>query len=88
LTYIDRARPEYELLLILKFFRGPHDFRSKKIFFRGKGEIVSEKLYYSEKCYKFISGFPRFSDALIGPKPCWKPAAVVIKLFWKPISKT
>ncbi len=33
LTYIDRARPEYEPLLILKFFRGPHDFRSKKIFF-------------------------------------------------------
>jgi hypothetical protein len=33
LTYIDRARPEYEPLPILKFFRGPHDFRSKKIFF-------------------------------------------------------
>ncbi len=33
LTYIDRARPEYEPLLILKFFRGPHDFRSTKIFF-------------------------------------------------------
>ncbi len=28
-----------------------------------------------------------FSDVLIGPKPCWKPAAVVTKLFWKPISK-
>jgi hypothetical protein len=27
LTYIDRARPEYEPLLILKFFRGPHGFR-------------------------------------------------------------
>ncbi len=29
-----------------------------------------------------------FSDVLIGPKQCWKPAAVVMKLFWKPISKT
>jgi hypothetical protein len=26
-TYIDRARPEYEPLLLLKFFRGPHNFR-------------------------------------------------------------
>ncbi len=25
---------------------------------------------------------------MIRPKPCWKPAAVVIKLFWKSISKT
>jgi hypothetical protein len=30
---IDRARPEYEPLLILKLFRGPHDLRSKTIFF-------------------------------------------------------
>ncbi len=35
-----------------------------------------------------MGGFPRFSDVLIGPKPCWTPAAVVIKLIWKPISKT
>jgi hypothetical protein len=33
LTYIDRARPEYEPLVIKKIFRGPHDFTSKKIFF-------------------------------------------------------
>jgi hypothetical protein len=30
---IDRAMPEYKPLPILKFFRAPHDFRSKKIFF-------------------------------------------------------
>jgi hypothetical protein len=35
--------------------------------------------------YKFNKGFPRFLDVLIGQKkPCWKAAAVVIKLFWKP----
>ncbi len=34
LTYIDSTRSEYEPLLILTFFRGPHDFRSKKIFFK------------------------------------------------------
>jgi hypothetical protein len=33
LTYIDRARPEYVPLLLLKLFRGPHDFRLKNIFF-------------------------------------------------------
>jgi hypothetical protein len=33
LTYIERARPEYEPLLLLKFFRGPHNFRSNNIFF-------------------------------------------------------
>ncbi len=33
--YIDRATPEYEPLLILKFFRGPHNCRSKKICFTG-----------------------------------------------------
>jgi hypothetical protein len=27
LTYIDRPRPEDELLLLLKLFRSPHDFR-------------------------------------------------------------
>jgi hypothetical protein len=33
LTYIDSTRSEYEPLLILNLFRGPHDFRSKKNFF-------------------------------------------------------
>jgi hypothetical protein len=47
-----------------------------------------EKLYFSENSYKFISGFQRFLDVLIGQKPCWKAAAYVMKLFWKPISKT
>jgi hypothetical protein len=27
-------------------------------------------------------------DVMIGKTPRWKVAAVVIKLFWKPISKT
>jgi hypothetical protein len=31
-TYIDRDRAEYEPLILLKFFRGPHDFGSKNIF--------------------------------------------------------
>jgi hypothetical protein len=30
MTYIDRPRPEYEPLFIIKFFRGSHDFRFKK----------------------------------------------------------
>jgi hypothetical protein len=46
------------------------------------------KIIFFGKCYKFISGFPRFLDVLIGQKPCWKAAAYVFKLFWKPISKT
>jgi hypothetical protein len=33
IQYIDRTRPECEPLLLLKIFRGPHDFRSKNIFF-------------------------------------------------------
>jgi hypothetical protein len=82
LTFMDRPRPKKGPLLVLKFFRGPHDFRSKKIFFTWLRRNCFRKIFY-----KFISGFPRFSDVLIGPKPCWKPAAVVIKLFWKPISK-
>ncbi len=47
-TYIDRARPEYEPLLILKFFRGPHDFRSKK-FLHGVQEkfINSRNLFWN-----------------------------------------
>jgi hypothetical protein len=51
-TCIDRARLEYEPLVILKFFRGPHDFRSKKISAHGSGETLSEKLYFSENFYK------------------------------------
>jgi hypothetical protein len=30
----------------------------------------------------------KVSDVLIGQKPGWKPTAGVIKLVWKPISKT
>ncbi len=33
LTNMDRPRPDKELLLILTFFRGPHDFKTRKIFF-------------------------------------------------------
>ncbi len=33
LTFIHRPEPEQELLLVLKFFRGTHDFRSKTAFF-------------------------------------------------------
>ncbi len=32
-TYINRPRPEYEPLLILKFFRSPHDFTTNTAFF-------------------------------------------------------
>jgi hypothetical protein len=48
-----------------------------------------EKLYFSE-IFKINSfrAFQGFLDVLIGQKPCWKAAAVVIKLFWKTISKT
>jgi hypothetical protein len=33
LTYIDRPRPKYEPLLILKLFRNPHDFTTNMAFF-------------------------------------------------------
>jgi hypothetical protein len=33
LTYIDRPRPEYEPLLILKFFGNSHDFTTNTAFF-------------------------------------------------------
>jgi hypothetical protein len=46
LTYIDRARPECEPLLILKFFRGPHDFRPKKIFFTWFKENLFGKIIF------------------------------------------
>ncbi len=86
---MDRPRPKYGPLLVLKFFRGPHDLRSKKIFFkRLRRNRFRKIIFFPEKFSKFISGFPRFSDVLIGPKPCWKPATVVTKLFWKPVSKT
>jgi hypothetical protein len=41
-----------------------------------------------ENFYKFISGFLWFLDVLIGQNPRWKAPAVVMELFWKPISKT
>jgi hypothetical protein len=45
--------------------------------------------FFSKRSFdKFISGFPKFLDVLIGQKPCWKGVAAVIKLFWKPMSKT
>jgi hypothetical protein len=55
--------------------------------------MVKEKAFrknyiFSENSYKFISGFPRVLDVLIGQKTCWKATAFVIKLFWKPISET
>jgi hypothetical protein len=52
LTYIDRARPEYEPLLILKFFRGPHDFRSKNIFFMRFRRKPSGKIIFFGKFLK------------------------------------
>jgi hypothetical protein len=52
-------------------------------------QTLSENLYFSENSYKFIRGFPRCLDVLIGQKPCWKEtAAFVLKLFWKPIYNT
>jgi hypothetical protein len=52
LTYIDRPRPEYEPLLLLKFFRGPTIFDQRTFSSRGSGEILSEKLHFSENFYK------------------------------------
>jgi hypothetical protein len=46
-----------------------------------------EKLYRLGNSYQFTSGFLKFLDVLIGQKPSWKVATVVIKLFWKPITK-
>ncbi len=71
-----------------KFSEAPTILDRRKFSSRGWGENVSKKLYFSEKFYEFISGFPGFSDVPIGPNPFWKPADFVIKLFWKPISKT
>jgi hypothetical protein len=48
LTYIDRPRPEYELLLILQYLRGPHDFRSKKFSLPGSRGTLSEKLDFGK----------------------------------------
>ncbi len=52
LTYIDRARPEYEPLLLLKFFRGPTILDQRTFSSRGSGEILSEKLNFLENFYK------------------------------------
>jgi hypothetical protein len=35
-----------------------------------------------------LAAFQGFLDVLIGQKPCWKAVAMLMKLFWKPISKT
>ncbi len=40
-----------------------------------------EKLYRLGNSYQFISGFPRFLDVLIGQKPTWKAATVVITVL-------
>jgi hypothetical protein len=67
---MDRPLPEYEPLLVLKFSRGTHDYRSQK---------VSEKYFFGENSYKYISGFPRFLDVLIGQKSCWKNCCCCFK---------
>jgi hypothetical protein len=50
LTYIDRPRPEYEPLLILKFFRGPPDYTvdQRKFSPNGSRETLPETLNFSE----------------------------------------
>jgi hypothetical protein len=45
------------------------------------------KIKFFGNFYKFLNRFPRLLDVLIGQNPCWKAAVVVIKLFWKPVSK-
>jgi hypothetical protein len=45
---MDMPRPEYEPLLILKFFRGPNDLLMRRLFSGSSGETLSEKLYFSE----------------------------------------
>ncbi len=52
MTYIDRARPEYEPLLILTFFRGPHGFRWKKIFFTRFRKNSFGKIIFFGKFFK------------------------------------
>jgi hypothetical protein len=49
LTYRDRPRPKLEPLLVLKFFRGPHDFSFKKIFFTRKSRIPVQKILFFRK---------------------------------------
>jgi hypothetical protein len=48
LTYMDMPRPEYEPLLIFKFFRGPNDLITETTFSGSSGETLSGKLYFSE----------------------------------------
>ncbi len=37
---VDRPRPEYELPLVITFFRDPHDFRSKTFVLRAVKRTV------------------------------------------------
>ncbi len=76
---MDRPRPTQGPLPVYYFVEAPTIVDRRKFSSRSKGEIVFKKLNF-RKNLQFISGFPRFF--------CWKPAAVVMKLFWKPISKT
>jgi hypothetical protein len=49
LTYIDRPRPEYEPLLILKFFRNPHDFTTNTAFFaRLRGNPFGKIIFFDK----------------------------------------
>jgi hypothetical protein len=52
LTYMDMPRHEYEPLQILKFCKGPRNFRSEMAFFAWLWEIISEWLYFSELFFK------------------------------------
>ncbi len=51
LTYIVRARPEYEPLLLLKFFRGPPRFQIKEHFLHAVQEKSFRKNYIFWKIF-------------------------------------
>jgi hypothetical protein len=62
---MDWPWPEYELLLVLAFFRSSRSFGSKTGFEWFK-KNPSKRLHLSDNVKKFISGFLWLWDVLIG----------------------
>jgi hypothetical protein len=54
--------------------------------------VVKEKPVQKNYIFRtisiYLSGVSMILNVLIGQKPRWEAAAVVIKLLWKPISDT
>jgi hypothetical protein len=85
LTYIDRARPEYESLLILKFFRGPLDFRSKKIFFTRFRRNPFGRIIFFGKVLKIAEIY--FRILFLHNKFILETYFLSMKRFWKAANK-